>query len=673
MEDRSPIHSRPALRPAEFRALFEGVPGPYVALLPDPPCFTVVAVSDAYARATSTRREEILGRGLFEVLPAASANGAPELRASLERVIEHRAPSAVPVHKHHVRAEDGHVHERLWSGFHNPVFDQDGRLAYILHCLEDVTDAARLERAGSTQHPLAAETREREAHMAAVIDAAVDAIITIDERGTIQSFNPAAERMFGVPASAAIGRNVNFLMPSPDSELHDGRLAAYLTTGVKRIIGVGREVRCRRSDGGEFPAHLSVSEVRLAGRRLFTGFLRDLTERKRLEAEYLQAQKMEAVGRLAGGVAHDFNNLLSGIQAGLRIAMKGLDQGHPALALLSQVDDEVVRGAAITRRLLDFSRTELPATRAIDPCEVVRGTEPLIRRLLGEDIAVRSRCRTAGSFVMADPRILEQALLNLAINARDAMPRGGTLDVACEDAELGADAFPEGGDPARPGAYVVLTVEDTGCGMDETTLSRAREAFFTTKGPGKGTGLGLSTVDSMVRGWHGYLELASTPGVGTRVRVFLPRAERAQPAGADPPLVQATGPCGGGETILVVEDEKLVRLGIQHLLEEQGYTVRTAKDPDEALAELHAHGSELDLLLSDVLLPGMSGPELVLVARAIDPRLPSLFMSAFPQEELVAQGRIEPGALVIEKPFRLEDVVAKVRAALCSSLPRASD
>ncbi|MCP3918053.1 MAG: PAS domain S-box protein [bacterium] len=516
---------------------------------------------------------------------------------------------------------------------------------------------------------------ERDERMRAILDTAADGIITIDEHGVVRSFNAAAERMFGFHADEILGRNVSLLMPSPYDEEHDEHIERYLWTGESHIIGFGREVVGRRKDGTVFPLDIDIGESQYAGEREFSGILRDLTERKRLEAEYLQAQKMEAVGRLAGGVAHDFNNLLAGILGGLRIAMKELEEEHAAVPMLHEVRQEVARGASITRRLLDFTRTTVPNPRPVDLCDTVHTTEHMMHRLLGEDIELQIDCRTDGSLVRADPGMIEQALLNLVINARDAMPGGGQLVIACREADLSPEDLGRLGSDTEPGPYLLLSVQDDGCGMDEETACKAREAFFTTKEPGMGTGLGLSTVESMAKGWGGFLELRSTVGEGTEVRLYLPRTdalEEAEPSIAGAPSSEEIAATGG--TILVVEDEKLVRLGIQHMLQELGYVVRTAKDPFEALEELRAaRGSRIDLLLTDVVLPGMSGPELVETVREIAPQLPSLFMSAFPQAELVAQGRIEAGTPTIEKPFGQQDVSEKVRAALARPCPPDSD
>jgi len=494
----------------------------------------------------------------------------------------------------------------------------------------------------------------------AIVDVAEDAIVTIDAEGTIDVFNRAAERLFGYARDEVAGRNVALLMPEDVAAEHDGYIRRYLRTGEARIISLGREVVGRHKDGSELPLHLHVGEF--DGHR-FCGFLRDLRPRKQLEAEYLQAQKMEAIGRLAGGVAHDFNNLLAGILGGLRVAMDGLGDDHPALAILADVRGEVERGAAITRRLLDFSRTGPIAPSIVDPCDTVRAAERMLRRLLGEDVDLRIDCHAAHPSVVADPRMIEQILLNLAINARDAMPHGGRLRLACWNEEVTAEELERRRIGASAGPYFVLSIEDTGIGMDEETRRRATEPFFTTKAAGLGTGLGLSTVESILRGWGGFLEIESEVGAGTRIRLHFPKA--AADHAAELPVVTGSEPVGGGdETILLVEDEKLVRLGIEHQLAELGYEVVTAGDAERALETLRGRGDGIDLLLTDVVLPGMSGPELVEAAHAIRPGLAVLYMSAFPLDELVAQGRVPPGTPSLEKPFDSEDVGVKVRAAL---------
>jgi nitrogen-specific signal transduction histidine kinase len=390
-----------------------------------------------------------------------------------------------------------------------------------------------------------------------------------------------------------------------------------------------------------------------------------VTERDRLEKEFLRAQKMEAVGRLASGVAHDFNNLLAGVLGGLRVASEDLDAEHPARDVLDQVQQAVERGCSITRRLLDFSRLAKPKPGLVDPRQTLAAGERMIRRLIGEDVDVRVACDASVGRFFGDAGQLEQAILNLAINARDAMPNGGELEIRCDEVDLSNEDVARLGAALDPGPHSVLSVRDTGSGMDEEVRRRALEPFFTTKGPGLGTGLGLSSVASMVKQYHGHLELESEVGVGTTVRLYFPRASEA----AAPEDLAVPAPCGGGETILIVEDEPLVLLGVQHVLHGLGYTVLAARDANAALAELEAKTEKIDLLLTDVVLPGRSGTDLGAAARKKHPGIRVLYMSAFPAEELEAQGRIAPGTLTLEKPFTDDEIAAKVRAALERPLP----
>ena len=637
------------------------------------------------------------------------------------------------------------------------------------------------------------ELSENRTSTKSILDTVLDAIVTIDERGTIDLFNPSAERMFGYRPDEVLGQNVKMLMPEAFAAHHDDYLHAYLSTGVAKIIGIGREVVGRRKDGSTFPVDLAVAEIRGDPAPRFVGTMRDLTEAKRarealerehalsngivstarviilrldqesrildfnpymeelcgysleevrgkdwfatfvpeqengrlrevfdraiggdrtrgnvnpirrkdgsevlvewydatlevpgeatslicighdvtarvkLEKEYLQAQKMEAVGRLAAGVAHDVNNLLAGLAGGLRIISKEVPAGGAAREMLEEVRQEVERGAAITRRLLDFSRVGKRKPAWIHPREAVAGAERMIRRLIGEDIEVHVACEASSSRIFADPGQVEQALLNLAINARDAMPRGGKLEIRSRDVDFSAADVQRMGCRLAPGPHVVLSVADTGCGMDEETMKRAIEPFFTTKGTGLGTGLGLPSVVATMEQCGGHLEIESTLGAGTKVSLHFPCEKLAavQPVPSDPGR-PAEGGKGGRERILLVEDEPLVRIGVTHILRELGYAVSPVKDANAAMTALEAPDRGFDLLLTDVVLPGLSGPELTKLAQEKSPGLRCLLMSAFPAEELVAQGRIAPGTLTLEKPFTDEQLVEKIRLALAS-------
>ncbi len=493
----------------------------------------------------------------------------------------------------------------------------------------------------------------------AILDAAIDGLITIDERGTIQSVNLAAQRMFGYTAAELTGRNVNELMPAPYAAEHDGYLARYLATGERRVIGIGREVAGRRKDGTTFPLEIAVGEVHWDGRILFAGFLRDLSERKRLESDLLQAQKMEALGRLAGGIAH-FNNLLMGIIGCCQVAAGQLADTHPARALLDDVSREAERGTGLTRQLLTFSRKRQLAPKRIDLNDVVGPAQTIIRRLLGEDVALHVVLAPGGAPIVADPAQIEQILMNLVVNARDAMPDGGELHVETRGADADADAS-DGRARGAAGHHVQLVVRDTGVGMDRDTQAHIFEPFFTTKGPGEGTGLGLSTVYGIVTQLGGRVDVASEPGRGATFTVLIPHAgEPATPA----PATATALPSGGSETILLVEDEGLIRASLRHLLGQLGYRVLAARDAAEALRLCGDGAQPIDVILTDVVLPGRSGPELVAEIHARRPGAAALYMSAYPADDLVRQGRLPAGASSLEAPLTAEALSAKIREVL---------
>jgi PAS domain S-box-containing protein len=388
-----------------------------------------------------------------------------------------------------------------------------------------------------------------------------------------------------------------------------------------------------------------------------TGIGLDVTERLSLEEQYRQAQKMEAVGQLAGGVAHDFNNILTAISGYCSLITDALPADSPVQADLRQIDRAAERATSLTRQLLAFSRRQILEPRVLDLQEAIAAVTPMLKRLLGESIEIVVRAREVGR-IKADPGQIEQIILNLAVNARDAMPHGGTLLI-----EVANVSVVPPGDPERtsPASYVMIAVSDTGSGMDADTLARIFEPFFTTKQKGKGTGLGLSTVYGIVQQSGGYILPSSEPGRGATFKVYLPRVD----APVDKVVVQpVSGSLGGSETVLVVEDEAAVRLLVCRTLERQGYRVLLAATPTEALELVTAETGPIDLLLSDVILPEMSG---CLMARQIIPNRPAmrvLYMSGYTDETIVRQGIFDRGTPFLQKPFTPEALARKVRGAL---------
>jgi PAS domain S-box-containing protein len=496
----------------------------------------------------------------------------------------------------------------------------------------------------------------------AVVDTAVDAIITIDDRGRIESFNAAAERMFGYRAAEVIGKNVNVLMPEPYRSEHDGYIGRYLATGQKKIIGIGREVVGRRKDGTTFPMDLGVGEVRLGAERRFTGIIRDLTERTRLERELRQAQKMEAIGTLTSGIAHDYNNLLMGILGCMDLALRQIAADSPARVYLDEARRAAQRGASLTRQLLMFSRRQEAAPTDIDLDAVIDSAEKILRSLLGEHIELRVTLGARDWRVRADTGRIEQVLMNLSANARDAMPEGGSLTIETKQLFLAErDAQPLG---LSSGDYVTLEVRDTGTGIDESTRERIFEPFFTTKEAGQGTGLGLSTVYGIVKLAGGAIDVQSSVGRGAAFTIHFPRSEMktasVSPAGA------AQAVRRGAESVLVVEDNALVRLSLRGYLVGWGYTVHEAGDVAEAAAVLRREAT-IDLVLCDVMLPGGTGRNVAEKVAELHGHAPVIFMSAYPGEILEKDGRVPRGARVLMKPFTEEALMAELRSALPES------
>ncbi len=525
----------------------------------------------------------------------------------------------------------------------------DGGVGGIVIFHQDVSEmkAAETELAG------------REAHLRSILATVPEAMITIDEQGIVTSFSTNAAALFGYRPEEVVGRNVRMLMPEPYRAEHDGYLSNYLTTGEARIIGYGRLVHAVTKDGTVFPVELSVGEAGANGRRIFTGFLRDLTSRQKMEQELRQSQKMEAVGQLTGGIAHDFNNILTAIIANLELLgpqLRDPDQRE----LADEAHGAAQDGAKLAAQLLAFGRRQPLNPQPTDVGALISNFAGLLRRTLGETIALEIVATPPPPLTVVDAAQLQNALLNLAINARDAMPRGGRLTIDVSPARLDSDyaqMYPE----VRTGRYVLIAVSDTGSGMSEAVRRRAFEPFFTTKPMGAGTGLGLSMVYGFVKQSGGHIQIYSEMGHGTSVRIFLPVAD-ATAAAEEEQGMQTPELPKGSETILLVEDDPRLRRVLSRRLRSLGYQVFEAENGAAALAEL-AERPEAALLFTDMVMPGgMTGLELAEAAVAIKPRLKILFTSGYAEPAIARLGQ-QKGAW-LKKPYTAEELAETIRAVL---------
>lgn len=545
--------------------------------------------------------------------------------------------------------------EPLWmifSAFHIP--DENGQPIGLATVSRDITERKRAED----------ELRANKTRLKAIVDTAGDAIVVIDESGTIQSVNPATLRILGYAREDLVGRNVKLLMPEEHAQAHDGYLEAYRRTGVCKIIGVGREVVGQRKDGSTVPLDLSVAEWRDGrGERFFTGTLRDITERKRGEELLARARRLHAVGQLAGGIAHDFNNLLSVIGGNLELVQSRIEDEKVRQAV-SKALAAVEAGATFNRRLLSLARKrELQPVRLIVNSRVVEATK-LLERTLGGHIALSTNLAPDIWPTRADAGEIDSAILNLAINARDAMPSGGELVIETRNVTL--DARVSEIDPeARPGDYVRISISDTGTGMSKEILQRAMEPFFTTKEPGKGTGLGLSSVFGFAKQSGGFVTLSSRLGAGTTVSLYLPRTAEAEPVASDSASGRDTVPTGDGELILVVEDNDEVREVSLKRLEALGYAVLEARTGPEAIERLNV-GEPIELVFTDVVMPGgMTGYDLARWVHANKPHVKVVLTSGYNAGERKRDEREPLGNITtLGKPYTSAQLARSMRAAL---------
>jgi two-component system cell cycle sensor histidine kinase/response regulator CckA len=528
----------------------------------------------------------------------------------------------------------------LRSGVRDFVTKSREYLDYVPEAVRRVLEQVHMER----------RLAESEARLGAIIASAQDAILAVDGSGAITLFNPAAERMFGCAADDALGRAATVFLPEiPSSD--NGQTSASAT-----IVEWGL-----RSDGERFPVEVSQSGADGYGEGSRTLIVRDVTDRRRLEAQLRQAQRMEAVGRLAGGVAHDFNNLLTVISGYTEMLLDDLPSGDRLRDPVLMMRQAGEQAAALTSQLLAFSRRQVIEPQVLELNSVVSNLTKMLRRLIGEDIELSVALAADLDRVRIDPRQVEQILMNLSVNARDAMPHGGRVTIETANATVD-EHFAQFTPGLTPGRYVLLAVTDSGLGMDENTRSRIFEPFFTTKDPGKGTGLGLAMVYSIVQQAKGHIEVYSELGHGTVFKLYLPSVD-----GADQPTEATDDQAAslqGTETILLVEDAEGVRALLQDVLTMYGHQVLVARDGEEGIRLAHDHAGPIDLIITDIVMPRMGGRELVEQVVTARPTVRALYLSGYTDEAVMRHGVLEAGAAFLQKPFTARQLMTKVRHIL---------
>ena len=604
---------------------------------PDNP---IIYASPGFERLTGYRAAEVVGRNCRFLQGAGSD---PATVARVREAVRAARPCSVEVLNY---KKDG---TPFWNALSlSPVRDSGGMVTHFVGVQADVSERRRADEA----------VRESEQRYRELFENAVDAVYTLDLRGRFTSANTAAEALSGYSAEELAGMNVSDLLVPDELERSVGMLNSKLAGAPRTVYQTELATR----DGRRRTVEIASRVVCRGGRPVgVQGVARDLTERRLLEDQLRQAQKMEAVGQLAGGVAHDFNNLLTVIQGYGGILLSSLGPDDPSRELIGEMTRAGERAAGLTRQLLTFSRQSVLAPRVLDLNAVVLDLEKMLRRVIGEDIDLSTDLQAGLGRVKADQGQIEQVLMNLAVNARDAMPTGGKLTIETRNIELDETfAGLHGG--IRPGPYVFLAVSDDGCGMSPEVRARIYEPFFTTKEKGKGTGLGLATVHGIVQQTGGHIQVYSEPGLGSSFKVYLPCVEE--------PTSSAKSRSGiltaprGTETVLLAEDEDALRSLGRFVLQGAGYRVLEASDGKEALAVAAQHEGPIHLLASDVVMPELGGRQLAERLRALRPEMKTLFLSGYTDDAVVRHGVMHETVHFLQKPFSPLGLARKVREVL---------
>jgi len=513
------------------------------------------------------------------------------------------------------------------------------------------------ERIGGVSGRMSAEEQMR--LQSAALEAAANAIVITDAKGTILWVNRAFTDLTGYGPEESIGKNPRLLKSWDYDQSFYKNLWSTIQSGK---VWHG-EIRNRKKDGSLYTEEMTITPLYSPCGEIthFIAIKQDITEKKKLEAQYRHAQKMEAVGQLAGGVAHDFNNVLSIITGYSELSLDKLRAGDPIASNLHKIKAAAARAASLTKQLLAFSRQQIAFPKIVNLGEVVNDVADMLRRLVGDDVSITFRATMPLGAIRADVGQIEQILMNLIVNARDAMPNGGEIIIETRNVNLD-ETYQRTHEPVRPGPYVMLSVSDSGCGMDEETKTQIFEPFFTTKAIGKGTGLGLSTVYGIVKQSEGYIWVYSEPGRGTTLKLFFPRIGEIAEKSTRP--VENVGPWKGSETILLVEDDEILRDLIVTTLENVGYRVLEAGTAEGAIELAAKHKDEIQLLLSDVVMAKVSGPQLSTLLRESCPKLKVVFMSGYAAEMLFRRDFLPRNASFMEKPFSRESLLSALHKAL---------
>jgi len=518
-----------------------------------------------------------------------------------------------------------------------------------------------LRKSGIIHQDIVETFLNSEKMIVALLESASQAILSIDQSGHIILANRRTEEVFGYTREELLGARIEILLPESKRRMHSRNREDYFARPHVRPMGIGMDLAGRHRDGTEFPVEVSLSYVETDDGMFAIAFVSDISQRKRLEEQLLHAQKMEAVGRLAGGVAHDFNNMLTVIGGYNRMILDELSALDPLRGYAEEILKAADRAGAITNQLLAFSRRQIVKPQVLQINMMIAQTDKMLRRLIGEDIHLQLALDHQVGNIRADPGHVEQAIVNLVVNARDAMPQGGRLTIETSNVHLDEN-YVRTHLGVVPGEFVMVAVSDTGIGMDAETRRHIFEPFFTTKEKGKGTGLGLATVYGIVKQAGGDIWVYSEPGRGSTFKLYFPRV--ADPISDGAPGQAEAGVSNGNETILLVEDEQAVRELTLRMLHQLGYKVLTADSGAEAVRLTKMHADEIALLLTDVVMPGMSGRELADDLLASRPTLKVLFLSGYTESTVLHHGVLESGVDFLPKPFSREVLGKKLREIL---------